>query len=180
VTTSGKEGGKIARSALVGALFDAWDELDLVLVGVAPGDMIEPWGGGSTFAWTYGHVANSIDAWLNVRFQCLSPHPVIGEIDLRFGGSGRADDWPAIQQGVAEVREATRNYLQILTEADLNLVIPYDGSIVDLRSQGLSLLHAIIVNLIHHHYHIGEIATKRAQLGHTVPHLPGPQQRLHE
>ena len=163
---------------LVGALFDAWDDLDLTLAGATPDDMLEPWGGGSAFAWTYGHVANSIDAWLNVRFQGLAPHPVIGDHDLRFGGSGRATDWPAIRQGVAEAREVTRSYLQGLAEPDLDLVIPYDGSFVALRAQGLSLRHAILVNLVHHHYHIGEVATKRAQLGHAVAHLPGPRQRL--
>jgi uncharacterized damage-inducible protein DinB len=169
--------GVPARSALVGALFDAWEELDVVLAGVASGDMIEPWGGGSTFAWTYGHVANAIDAWLNVRFQGLAPHPVIGDADLRFGGSGGATDWAAIWQGVAEVRGACRGYLAGLTESDLDRTIPYDGSFAELRSEGLSLRHAILVNLVHHHYHIGEVATKRSQLGHRVPHLPGPRQR---
>ena len=178
VTTSGQGDDPKVRSALVGALFDARDEIDLVLDGVTADEMLEPWGGGSAFTWTYGHVANSIDAWLNVRFQGLAPHPVIGDLDLRFGGSGRAKDWQAILQGAAEVREAARSLLIDKTEADLSLVIPYDGSIVALRSHGLSLHHAVVVNLIHHHYHIGEIATKRAQLGHTVPHLTGPRQRL--
>ena len=178
MTTIGPKDDLTVRSALVGALFDAWDESDLVLDGVTGEEVIEPWGGGSAFAWTYGHVANSIDAWLNVRFQGLAPHPVIGDRDFRFGGSGRATDWEAIRQGVAEVREAARSFLIDKAEADLSLVIPYDGSLVALRSQGLSLNHAVVVNLIHHHYHIGEIATKRAQLGHTVPHLPGPRQRL--
>jgi len=57
-------------------------------------------------------------------------------------------------------------------------VIPYDGSLVALRASGLLLRHAVTVSLIHHHYHIGEIATKWAQLGHIVPHLSGPKQRL--
>ena len=142
------DGGVPVRSAIVGALLDAWEDLELALAGVAPGDVIEPWGGGSAPAWTYGHVANPVDAWLNVRFQGLTPHPVIGDRDLRFGGSGRAADWPAIHRGVAEVREAARPYLQRLTEPDLDLVIPYDGSIVALRAQGLSLRHAILVNLV--------------------------------
>jgi len=172
------EVGRTVRDPLVGALFDAWDEVDLVLAGVAPAEMIEPWGGGSAFAWTYGHVANSVDAWRNVRFQGLAPHPVIGDRDLRFGGSGRVDDWATIARGATEVREAARRYLQGVGEPDLDHVLPYDGSLVALRSTGLSLRHAITVNLVHHHYHIGESATKRAQLGHAVPHLAGPQQRL--
>ncbi len=170
--------GQTVRNPLVGSFFDAWDALDLVLKGMTPAEMIEPWGGGSAFAWTHGHVANSIDAWLNVRFQGLAPHPVIGDQNLRFGGSGRADDWPAIARGVAEVRAATRRYLHAVEEADLDLVIPYDGSLVALRSTGLALRHAITINLVHHHYHLGEIATKRAQLGHAVPNIAGARQRL--
>lgn len=172
------EVGRTVRDPLVGALFDAWDEVDLVLAGVAPAEMVEPWGGGSAFAWTYGHVANSVDAWLDVRFQGLAPHPVIGDLDLRFGGSGRVDDWATIARGATEVREAARRYLQGVGEPDLDHVLPYDGSLVALRATGLSLRHAITVNLVHHRYHIGEIATKRTQLGHTVPHLSGPRQRL--
>jgi len=107
VTTTSQESAgteSVAQSTLVGALFDAWYELDVVLAGLTPVEMIEPWGGGSAFAWTYGHIANSIDAWVNVRFQGRAPHPVIGDRDLRFGGSGRATDWSAIRRGVAEVR----------------------------------------------------------------------------
>ncbi len=163
----------IVQSSLVGALFDAWDDLDLVLAGLTSAEMIEPWGGGSALAWTYGHVANSTDSWTNVGFQRRTPHPVIGDHNLRFGGDGRATDWSAIQQGVTEVRESARDYLYKLTDSDLDLVIPYDGSLVALHSQGLSLRHAVTVDLVHHHYHVGEIATKRAQLGHIVPHLSG-------
>lgn len=170
----------LARCALVGALFDAWYDLDLTLTGLTAAEMIEPWGGGSAFAWTYGHVANSVDAWINVRFQRLAPHPIIGDQQMRFGGTGRATDWPTIQQGVADVREATRRYLRQLADADLDLVIPYDGSIVALHEHGLSLRHAITVNLIHHHYHLGEISTKRGQRGHPLPHLTGPHQRLYD
>ena len=164
--------------ALVGALFDAWAELELVIAGLSAAAMVEPWFGGSAFGWTCGHVANSVDAWLNVRFQGRSPHPIIGTQHLRFGGDGRVADWPEIARGVAGVYSATRRFLAPLHEAELDVVIPYDGSIVALHDSGLSLRHAVTVNLIHCHYHIGEIATKRGMLGHHVPHLSGPRQRL--
>ena len=166
--------GVATGSMLVGALFDAWDEFDLTLAGVTPEDMLAPWGGGSAFAWTYGHVANSFDAWLNVRFQGLAPHPIIGDRALGFGGSGQAADWPAIHRGVAEVREATRRYLHGLTEPDLDLVIPYDGSYAPARQHGLSLRFAVLLHVTHHHYHVGEIATKRERLGRRAGDFPGP------
>jgi hypothetical protein len=164
-------------SALVGALFDAWDELDLVVSEPADKEMVEPWFAGSAFGWTFGHVANSADAWLNVRFQRLLPHPLIGDQHFRFGGDGRIVDWPVVAAGVAAVFAQARQFLAPLVATELDRLIPYDGSIVELRPAGLSLRHAVTVNLVHCHYHIGEIATKRALLGHDVPHLPGPRQR---
>ena len=52
---------------------------------------------------------------------------------------------------MAEVREVARPYRAGLSEPDLDLVVPYAGSVVTLRAQGLSLGHAILVNLVHHH-----------------------------
>ncbi len=165
----------MVRSMTVGQLFDAWDVLDAVIAGLSPSELCEPWDGGSAFAWTYGHVANSIDAWINVRFAGHAPHPVIGVADLRFGGSGRANDWPAIEAGVREVRARARDYLQELVEADLDLVISYDGSYVPVRKYGLSLRFAILIDSTHHHYHIGEIATKRERIGKGIDDFFGTQ-----
>ncbi len=130
-----------------------------------PDDLLEPWDEGSAFAWTDGHVANSIDSWINVRFAGQTPHPVIAVPNLRFGGSGRTDDWAAIEAGVREVRARAREYLQDRGEAELDLVIPYDGSYAPLREYGLSLRFAILIDNTHHYYHIGEIATKRERIG---------------
>jgi hypothetical protein len=159
-------------SMTVGLLFGAWDELDWLLAGLTPAELLEPWDGGSAFAWTYGHTANSVDAWINVRFAQHPAHPAIGAPNLRFGGSGRVDDWPAIEGGVREVRARARAYLHDLAEPDLDRVIPYDGSIVRLRPHGLSLRFAILTEANHHAYHIGEIATKRERLGRRVGDFP--------
>ncbi|MGA7669943.1 MAG: hypothetical protein WBW04_05950, partial [Nitrolancea sp.] len=94
--------------------------------------------------------------------------------DLRIGGSGNVADWPAIQIGVREVRDSAQDYLDALTEQDLELVIPYDGSIVELRPTGLCLRDALDVIIGHHLFHIGEIAAKREMLGHDVGDFPSP------
>lgn len=159
-------------SMTVGALFDAWAAMDWAVTEVSQHDLLEQWDGGSAFAWTYGHVASTLDAWLNVRFQGLAAHPVIGDRNLGFGGSGRVADWSAIQRGVAEVRATTRRYLEGKREHDLDHIIPYDGSYLAARETGLSIRFALLLQTTHHHYHIGEILAKRNRLGHRVGEFP--------
>jgi hypothetical protein len=163
----------MARSKVVGLLFEAWNDLDRVLAGLTPEEMVSNASGGSSFAWTAAHTTATMDAWISVRFQGLAPQPVIGQDRFRFGGSGVAEDWPAIERGIREAREAARRYLQDKAEADLDLTLPYDGSLAYLRERGLNLRHALLRLCAHHYFHIGEIATKRERLGHSVGDYPG-------
>ena len=163
----------MAKSKLVGLLFESWTDMDRVVKGLTPEDAIEPFDGGSSFAWTSAHVASVVDALVNVRFQGRQRHPLIGQQRFRGGGTGRADDWESIQAGVRDVREAARAYLQDLGDSDLEKSIPYDGSIEHLRKTGLILRYAIMRTISHHYFHIGEIATKRDRLGHDVGDYPG-------
>ncbi len=109
-----------------------------------------------------------VDAWLNVRFQGLPPHPVIGQALFRVGGSGAADDWPSILDGLREVQAAARALLDGAEHSDLDRVIPYDGSIAYLRPVGLSLRHAAARIAAHYFLHVGEILTVRTYLDHPV------------
>jgi hypothetical protein len=163
----------LAHNALVGFLFDAWDDFNRAIGDVSPEDAVRPIENGSSFAWTLAHVTHTMDGWLNVRFQHLAPHPLIGDPQFRMGGTVRADDWLAIQAGVRDVRECVRLYLQDCSDTDLDLTIPYDGSITSLRQRGISLRYAIMRNTAHHFVHIGEIETKRNRLGHQIGVFPG-------
>jgi len=163
----------MSRSKLAGLLFDAWEDLDRVLAGLNAHDAVAAPPGESSFAWTLGHLANQLDAWTNARFQKLAPHPLISQQRFRFGGTGVAEDWDSIRAGAQDVRQAARAYLIDLTDGDLDLVIPYDGSFAHLRESGLNLRYALFRTITHHYFHIGEIATKRTRLGHNVGDYPG-------
>ena len=130
--------------------------------------------GGSAFSWTVPHVTNQLDGYINVRFQGLAFHPLMGDTAFRFGGLGDPSDWTAVQTGVKEVRERARSYLARLTEDDLERLIPYDGTLAVLQRAGvLSLRYTLTRILLHHYYHLGEIASKRMLLGHDVGDYPG-------
>jgi hypothetical protein len=162
----------MAKSKIVRLLFEAWNDLDRALAGLDDAQA-EYDADGSSFAWTAAHVANQVDAWINVRFAGRRPHPLIGETRFRIGGTGAAGDWPSIRAGIAEVREAARAYLEPLAEGDLDLVVPYDGSFRNLRETGLPLRFAVLRACVHHYFHTGEIASKRVALGHDVGDYPG-------
>jgi hypothetical protein len=164
----------MARSKLVGLLLEAWNDIYRSLADVRPSEATQQRDGGSSFAWTAAHVANQLDAWINVRFRGRAPHSLIGQSRFRIGGTGAADNWEAIRAGVVEVREAARTYLDSVAEEDLGLSVPYEGSLSHLRKTGLSLRYAILRVCAHHYFHIGEIAAKRSLLGQAVGDYPGP------
>ena len=163
----------MAQSKLVTLLYQGFDELDRATVGLTREQAAES-SYGSSFAWTYAHTTNQVDAWVNVRFAGQQPHALIGQTRFRVGGVGAApEDWLTIQAAVNDVRESARRLLDSSTDAELEKNIPYDGSFEQLRATGINLRYAVMRAIAHHYFHIGEIATKRTLMGHEVGDYPG-------
>ncbi|MGH2400837.1 MAG: DinB family protein, partial [bacterium] len=157
---------------LIPLMYRSWADIDKAVDGLTAEEATARRDAGSSIAWTAGHVAQMVDSWINTRIQGLSPHPLLGQPMFRSGGSGEADDWPAVEAAVREVREASRNFLDAAPAPDLDRVIAYDGSIEHLRSTGLTLRYALMRISAHHFVHVGEIVTIRSQLGHAVGDFP--------
>ena len=121
------------QSKLVALVFDTWEDADRVMEGLSPEHAAENFHDGSSFAWTAGHIANTLDFWVNVRFAGHKPHPLISQSRFRFGGDGEADDWEVIRCGAAEVRSVTRAFIQGMSDVDLELSKPYQGSFKELE-----------------------------------------------
>lgn len=164
----------ISGSVLVGAVLDAWEDVDRLLVDVEPEELLRKPSGGSSIAWSVAHLSNQLDGWLNVRFAGHPAHPVIGAARFRHGGDGTADDWNAIDGGIRDVRRRVATYLERLTEDDLRRVVPYDGAIEQARARGLRLDYALLRVVVHHYFHIGEIAGHLGSVGKPVGAFPGP------
>ena len=163
----------MANSKLVELLYAAWKDNNRVIDGLTPDDAGEKHHGGSSFAWTYAHAANQVDAQINVRFAGHEPHNLIGEDRFRFGGNCDAHEWEAIKAAVEEVRQAARDHLDGLSDDDLSINIPYDGSFAKYGISEINLRYAIYRAVTHHYFHIGELASKRDLLGHSVGDYPG-------
>ena len=161
------------QSKLVALVFETWEDADRVMEGLTPKQAGENFRGGSSFAWTAGHIANTLDFWVNIRFAGHKPHPLISQSRFRFGGGGEADDWEAIRCGSTEVRSLTRTFIEGMSDIDLERSKPYQGDLKELVGKDISLRYYLSRVIVHHYFHIGEIASKRTMLGHNVGDYPG-------
>lgn len=157
---------------LVLYLYQCWIDLDGTIEGLTYDEATTRRHGGSSIAWTLGHVTHMLDSWINKNFQGLAQNPIISRPDFRTGGSGDSEDWDAILAAVSEVREAAKRFLEQIQESDLERVIPYEGSIEFLCRIGLRLDYAIMRIAAHHFMHAGEILAMRSAMGHTLVERP--------
>lgn len=153
-------------------LYESWDMLDEAVEGLTPVEATTRHDGGSSIAWTIGHVTTMVDSWINVNFQGLPPHPIIGGRQFSIGGTGEWSDWTGIRTAAGEVRHQARLYLD--SEPPIDRVVPYQGSIQFLRGTGLRLSYALMRIAAHHFIHTGEIITIRSRLGHDTDRLARP------
>ncbi len=153
-------------------MYESWAQLDLAADGLTPAEANDRHEGARRIAWTLGHVTNMVDSWINMRFQGLPPHPLIGDAMFRAGASGEAPDWRLVLEGVAEVRQAARRLLDSEPGPDLDRTVPYAGSIPFLRSTGLSARYALMRIAAHHFIHAGEVRAVRAAQGQVFADAP--------
>jgi uncharacterized damage-inducible protein DinB len=149
-------------------MYRSWADLDHAVEGLSDDEATTRYDGGSSIAWSVGHVTTQVDSWLNMRFQGLAPHPVFNRAHFRTGGSGDAANWASILEGVQEVRARARRYLDAEPAPDLDRPIAYDGAIEYIRPTGLTLRLALMYIAAHHFRHVGEIETIRSRLGHVL------------
>lgn len=168
----------IQPDKLILLTYASWAQVDQAISGLTLEEATTPHHGGSSIAWTMSHVTHMVDSWINTRFQGLPPHIFISNSNFRAGGNGEENDWLTVQVSVREVRESARRFLDSCQAADLDRVVPYDGSISFLRPIGLSLRYALMRIMAHHFMHAGEIVTVRSRLGHVLDEGPDWGQAL--
>lgn len=158
----------MATGDLIALVYAAWDDLERVINGLSVEDAIRTPEGQSAIAWSVAHITNQVDSWLNVRFAGHIPNPILATLALGTGAAGRAGDWDGVLRAMNDAHGAAQAYLQSLPDGALDRRVPYDGGYQLLRQTGLNLRYALASIVTHHYFHIGEIATKRNQMGHRV------------
>ncbi len=153
---------------VVQLLYQAWSDCDRAVRGLKDPEAEARYSGQNSVAWIVGHLGQQVDSWLNVRFQGREANSVLASSLLRTGAIGTAPSWAEVVHATREARETARMLLDEVTDADLERVVPYTGSIAYLRPTGLQLRYALMRTAAHHFEHIGEIRTLRSLMGHRV------------
>ena len=161
---------------LVLFLYESWKYLDESVEGLTREEATTRHYGGSSIAWTIGHVTTMVDSWINANFQGLPPHPFISgnrfsHRHLTTAEQVSATSGRKVLSAAHEVRRKARTYLD--SGPPIDNVIPYAGSIELLRETGLRLSYALMRIAAHHFIHGGEIVTIRSRLGHDTDSLEG-------
>ena len=165
----------VPASPVVGLVFEGWLDLERAVDQLSAEDALRQVDGGSSVAWTLGHIANQLDTWINVRVQHLGPHPLFDSQHWRMGGTGAADNWDEVRRAFADVRESARAYLEPLDDAALAVEAPYAGAFEALKGRNVSLRYTLQRIAAHTYFHIGEIASVRSRrLSQQVGDYPGP------
>ncbi len=154
--------GDAVANKLAGAIADMWRDVDSCFADLSDADATTQHNGGSSFAWTLLHIIGWADGNYNVRTRGKERHPFLLDQFNRFRETpGVADDWPGIQRAVAELRADVQGWLEGMSEDELAAAIAPAT-----RTQPETPLTTILWrDLAHTHYHLGEVATKRDQMG---------------
>jgi hypothetical protein len=153
----------MAKNPVAGLVLESWPELDRVLDGLTSEDAVRQIDGGSSFAWTLGHLTNQLNTWINVRLLDQLPHPFFDDKRWRMGGTGAAENWREIREAADEVRAVARPYLESLDETAVNMQSAYAGSLPELVGRQVSARYTLMRIAVHTYFHIGEIASVRSR-----------------
>jgi uncharacterized damage-inducible protein DinB len=161
-------------SKLASAIADVWNDVDRAFADLTEADALTQHGGGSSFAWTLLHIAGYEDGNINVRTRGRDRHPVLLDQFNRFRETpGAADNWDAIQQGVADLRAELQSWLESLSEEEMaSMMVP-----ATTRQPEQPLTYVLWRDIAHAYYHIGEVAAKRDQMGQRTGDYPSQWQR---
>ncbi len=162
------------RPVLAAFLLDALDDFKRSIEGVDKTSAENRLSQSSSISWIVAHVAQTLDSFVTGNLTGQPRHSYLSSREFSFGGSGEKADWDAVCRALSEVMDKTRAFLETVSEAELTKASPYQGGMTALKGKNIPGNYWLARPLAHIYYHIGEITTIRAAMGHKVAGFPGP------
>lgn len=161
------------RPALVAFVLDALNDLERALENLDSTEAEKRLTGFSSISWATAHVARTIDFWILSAMPNWARNSYLANTEFGFGGSGEGTAWDTVFQALSEVLQKTRDFLESVDEDSLTQASIYQGNIPGLKGKNVKQEYWLARAVAHIYYHIGEITTVRASMGHEVTGFPG-------
>lgn len=161
------------RPTLIALVLDALNDLERALENLNSTEAEKRLVGFSSISWTTAHVARTIDFWILSSMPNWVRNNYLSNTEFGFGGSGEGVSWDTVYRALSEVLQKTRIYLKSVDKDSLAQASIYQGNIPGLKGESVKQEYWLARAVAHIYYHIGEITTVRASMGHEITGFPG-------
>ena len=162
-----------AKQPMLASLFiDTLDDLERSLDGLGPEDAEKQLPNAKSISQIVAHIAHWVDSWVNASMGSLDRNHYLACV-WHPNWQKMAPRWQEVRAASSEVFDRARGVLSNMGEQELAQASLYEGSQAGIRGKHITGNYRLGRIVAHTYYHIADITTIRARLGHKVEDFPG-------
>ena len=162
-----------AKQPMLASLFvDSLDDLERSLDGLSSEDAEKQLPNTTSISQIVAHIAHWVDSWVNASMGSLDQNYYLAHV-WHPNWDKMAPRWRDVRVASSEVFERAPSVLSNMSEVELARASLYEGSQAGIRGKQITGNYRLGRILAHTYYHIADITTIRARLGHKVEDFPG-------
>ncbi len=162
-----------AKNPMVASLFmDSLDDLERSLDGLSSEGAEKQLPNATSISQTVAHIAHWVDSWVNASMGSLDRNHYLACV-WHPNWQKMAPRWQDVRAASSDVFDRARGVLSNMDEQELAQGSLYEGSQAGIRGKHITGNYRLGRLVAHTYYHIADITTIRARLGHKVEDFPG-------
>ncbi len=162
-----------AKSPILASLFiDSLDDLERSLHELGSEDAERQLPDATSVSQIVAHIAHWIDSWVNASMGSLRRNHYLACV-WHPNWESMAPRWQDVRSASSNVFARARDVVSNLSEQELARSALYEGSQAEIQGTQLTGDYRLGRIIAHTYYHIADITTVRARLGHEVQDFPG-------
>ena len=162
-----------AKQPMLASLFiDTLDDLERSLDELGTEDAEKQLPNATSISQIVAHIAHWVDSWVNASMGSLDRNHYLACV-WHPNWQKMAPRWQVVRAASSEVFDRARGVLSNMGEQELAQASLYEGSQAGIRGKHITGNYRLGRIVAHTYYHIGDITTIRARLGHKVEDFPG-------
>ena len=162
-----------AKKPMLASLFiDSLDDLERSLDELGSEDAEKQLPDATSISQIVAHIAHWIDSWVNASMGSLQRNRYLACV-WHPNWEKMAPRWQDVRSASSNVFAEARDVVSNLSEQELTQSALYEGSQAEIQGKHITGDYRLGRIIAHTYYHIADITTVRARLGHDVQDFPG-------